>query len=61
MPRVLRTYELVEAVLERKVKTEADSSDDNDDDDLRELWRLLKPDVELEGLVTKQWQQIGFQ
>jgi hypothetical protein len=55
LPRVLRTYELVEAVLETKAET------DIDDEQLRQLWRLLKPDVELESIVTKQWQDIGFQ
>ena len=28
---------------------------------LRELWSLLQPDVELSSLLTKQWQDIGFQ
>jgi len=45
----------VEAVLETKAET------DIDDEQLRQLWRLLKPDVELESIVTKQWQDIGFQ
>lgn len=28
---------------------------------LLELWSLLMPDTELEGRITKQWQDIGFQ
>lgn len=32
-----------------------------DDDKLTKLWELLKPAKELDGLVGKHWQDLGFQ
>lgn len=28
---------------------------------LKNLWKLLCPDTELEGMISKQWTDIGFQ
>lgn len=38
-----------------------DAREEQTERQLRELWSLLKPDVELFSLVTKQWQDVGFQ
>ncbi|KAL8292893.1 hypothetical protein RQP46_000587 [Phenoliferia psychrophenolica] len=57
--RVLQTYELVDALVARAELSFA--ADGTDDAELRELFKLLKPEMELSGMVTKQWQEIGFQ
>ncbi|KAF2346543.1 ELMO domain [Trinorchestia longiramus] len=31
------------------------------EDKLRKLWKALKPDATLQNIVSKQWQEIGFQ
>ncbi|GAA5884279.1 hypothetical protein JCM16303_002438 [Sporobolomyces ruberrimus] len=66
-------YELLQVVLERVRSTylfvDAASTqarnpfpkDGSGDEDLRELWRLLKPDRDLPGLTGKHWQDLGFQ
>ncbi|ORY78454.1 ELMO/CED-12 family-domain-containing protein [Leucosporidium creatinivorum] len=60
LERVLATYSLVDEVVER---TETPFVDGNEASEaqLRELFKLLKPEQELSGLVSKQWQEIGFQ
>ena len=35
------------------------AADGSDDLELRELFELLKPDMKLTGMVTKQWQEVG--
>lgn len=57
LQRVLRTYELIEAVQER-AKDQYDGTNEQEDQ-LRQLWRTLKPDTELSGMVTKQWQEVS--
>ncbi|GAA5978591.1 hypothetical protein JCM10908_004415 [Rhodotorula pacifica] len=59
LDRVLSTYALAEAV-----QTAADEpfpDDGSRDEELRKLWRSLKPDKELPGITGKHWQEIGFQ
>lgn len=59
LERVLATYEVVDEAIER---TETPFEDDEAGSaQLRELWTLLKPEQELSGLVSKQWQELGFQ
>ena len=57
LQRVLRTYELIEAVQER-AKDQYDGTNEQEDQ-LRQLWRTLKPDTELSGMLTKQWQEVS--
>lgn len=55
--RVLQTYELVDALVARAAVAFAE--DGSDDAQLKELFGLLKPDMELTGMVTKQWQEVS--
>lgn len=55
--RVLQTYELVDALVARAGV--AFAADGSDDAELKELFGLLKPDMELTGMVTKQWQEVS--
>lgn len=57
LQRVLRTYELVEAAQDR-AKDQYDGTAEQEDQ-LRQLWKRLKPDHELTGLVSKQWQEVS--
>lgn len=56
----MATYTLVDELVER---TETPFVDGNEASEaqLRELFKLLKPEQELSGLVSKQWQELGFQ
>lgn len=57
LQRVLRTYELVEHVQERaRAKYEGTPEQE---EQLRQLWATLKPDTQLSGLVSKQWQEVS--
>jgi len=56
----LATYNLVDEVVER-TETPFVDGDEVSEAQLRELFKLLKPDSELTGLVSKQWQELGFQ
>lgn len=57
--RVFSTYTLIDLV---KARTEAQyTKGSKDDQKLRKLWELLKPAKELDGLVGKHWQEVGFQ
>jgi hypothetical protein len=60
LQRVLATYNLVDEVVER-TETPFVDGDEVSEAQLRELFKLLKPDQELTGLVSKQWQELGFQ
>lgn len=52
-----RLYHIVE-----EMRTQLYDCDNMDHEKkLYELWNLLMPNVELEGRITKQWQDIGFQ
>ncbi|GAA5932582.1 ELMO domain-containing protein [Sporobolomyces koalae] len=63
-------YELLRSALERVESTYAlvtaasngaqqqFSPDGSSDDDLKRLWKLLKPDLELPGLIGKHWQEV---
>ncbi|XP_071445021.1 ELMO domain-containing protein 2 [Hetaerina americana] len=42
-------------------KTPYDSSNPEHEEKLLHLWNLLKPEEPLDGRLTKQWQDIGFQ
>ncbi|GAA5880682.1 hypothetical protein JCM1840_005171 [Sporobolomyces johnsonii] len=57
--RVLASYAIVDEVVE--VSKQPFPKDGSADQQLRELWSLLKPEKELPGLVGKHWQDIGFQ
>ncbi|GAA6060145.1 hypothetical protein JCM10212_001442 [Sporobolomyces blumeae] len=59
LERVLASYRLVESALE--VSKRPFPTDGSADDDLKELWRILKPGQELSSLTGKHWQEIGFQ
>lgn len=41
--------------------TSFDSENEDHENMLLELWRLLEPDRPLEGRITKSWNRIGFQ
>lgn len=47
--------------VEQLRQTQFDSTNDDHEDKLLQLWSLLVPDTPLEARVTKQWQHIGFQ
>ena len=56
LQRVLATYSIVEkAVEESKRPFPTDGSGDND---LRDLWKLLKPESDLPALTGKHWQEV---
>ncbi|KAI5480981.1 ELMO domain containing protein [Pseudohyphozyma bogoriensis] len=57
--RVLRVYDMVDEVVERSET--AYTPGETDDTLLKELFAVLKPDATLTGLVSKQWQDLGFQ
>lgn len=38
-----------------------DSEDEEHEEKLNRLWKLLKPDEKLRDRKTDQWQEIGFQ
>jgi hypothetical protein len=56
LERVLAAYALVDEVVERTQTTFAE--DGSDDAALRELFKLLRPEEELSGLTSKQWQDV---
>ena len=60
LDRVLESYSLIDRVIER-TQTVFDASDLKSQAQLRELFQRLKPEHELEGLVTRQWVELGFQ
>ncbi|CAH1647216.1 unnamed protein product [Spodoptera littoralis] len=47
--------------VEQLRQTQFDSTNDDHENKLLQLWSLLVPDTPLEARVTKQWQYIGFQ
>ncbi|KAL7342054.1 ELMO/CED-12 family-domain-containing protein [Rhodotorula toruloides] len=59
LERVLRTYAIVGAVQE--LAETPFPSDGSADGELKELWRILKPEAELPSMSGKHWQEIGFQ
>lgn len=52
-----RLVHMVEA--RRKIQFQSDNAEH--EAKLLELWSVLMPDTKLEGRITKQWQDIGFQ
>lgn len=48
-------------VVEERRRIQFQSDDAQDERKLLELWNILMPDTPLEGRITKQWQDIGFQ
>ncbi|GAA5997237.1 hypothetical protein JCM5350_007108 [Sporobolomyces pararoseus] len=59
LERVKSTYSLVEAASAESQRNFP--NDGSADDDLRELWKMLKPDITLPSLTGKHWQELGFQ
>ncbi|GAA5839796.1 hypothetical protein JCM3766R1_004616 [Sporobolomyces carnicolor] len=59
LERVRSVYALVDAATIQAARTFPD--DGSADEQLRTLWRLLKPEQELPNLVGKHWQELGFQ
>ncbi|GAA5837685.1 hypothetical protein JCM5353_003815 [Sporobolomyces roseus] len=59
LQRVLTTYSNVEKAVEESKRPFP--TDGSGNDDLRDLWKLLKPDLELTALIGKHWQELGFQ
>ncbi|XP_049869973.1 ELMO domain-containing protein 2 [Pectinophora gossypiella] len=55
------SYRLLLDEVEELRKLQYDSNDQEHEEKLLRLWSLLVPGEELEGRVTKQWQDIGFQ
>jgi len=56
LQRVLATYSIVEkAVEESKRPFPTNGSGDND---LQDLWKLLKPESDLPALTGKHWQEV---
>ncbi|SGY72667.1 BQ5605_C005g03195 [Microbotryum silenes-dioicae] len=60
LERVMAMYHLVDNVLER-ADTNFEATQEQGRDDLRELWSLLRPNRELQGLSGKWWVDLGFQ
>lgn len=56
LDRVLVSYAIVEEVVLRAETSFA--VDGSDDARLLELWKLLRPEGKLKGLVSKQWQEV---
>ncbi|CAG9853763.1 unnamed protein product [Phyllotreta striolata] len=54
-------YKQLISEVERLRTTQYDCDNIEHETQLYNLWRMLKPDEELEGRITKQWQNIGFQ
>ncbi|KWU44980.1 hypothetical protein RHOSPDRAFT_33519 [Rhodotorula sp. JG-1b] len=59
LARVLGTYAIAEAA--QAAADEPFPEDGSRDEQLRTLWRNLKPDTELPAITGKHWQEIGFQ
>ncbi|KAG0654697.1 hypothetical protein C6P46_001532 [Rhodotorula mucilaginosa] len=59
LDRVLGTYAITEAA--QAAADEPFPEDGSRDEQLRTLWRNLKPDTELPAITGKHWQEIGFQ
>ncbi|KAK4053679.1 hypothetical protein OIV83_001335 [Microbotryomycetes sp. JL201] len=60
LERIMAAYDVVDKVVER-TEDEFDPEDANSQKRLRELFERLKPGEELPGMVSKRWQEIGFQ
>ncbi|BGP45807.1 hypothetical protein JCM10450v2_001637 [Rhodotorula kratochvilovae] len=56
---VNRTYALTAAAVDRAATP--CTEDGSADPQLRELWRLLRPERDWEGVRGKEWQEVGFQ
>ncbi|XP_028129480.2 ELMO domain-containing protein 2 [Diabrotica virgifera virgifera] len=54
-------YRQLIAEAEQLRTTNYDSDDPEHEAKLQNLWMKLKPNDKLEGRITKQWQEIGFQ
>ncbi|XP_056645412.1 ELMO domain-containing protein 2 [Diorhabda sublineata] len=54
-------YRQLIAEVERLRTTSYDSENLEHENKLNNLWMNLKPEEKLEGRITKQWQEIGFQ
>lgn len=54
-------YKRLLTIVEERRRIEFQSEDLEHERKLMDLWTLLMPDTKLEGRITKQWQDIGFQ
>lgn len=54
-------YRQLVSDVENLRKTNFDSSNEEHETKLQRLWKNLMPHEKLEGRITKQWQDIGFQ
>lgn len=57
--RIFLTYNLRDMVIIQSNR--AFAADDGDNDKLVELFTLLRPKSKLTSLISKQWQELGFQ
>lgn len=55
------SYRRLCADIEDIRRTPFDCNNPDHENKLLKLWRLLMPNQELDGRITKQWQEIGFQ
>ncbi|CAM0138611.1 unnamed protein product [Umbelopsis sp. WA50703] len=60
LKRIAETHRLV-AEINTRTHTKYDCHNKAHENKLMELWNSLMPDTPLEGRVTRQWGQIGFQ
>lgn len=54
-------YKRLMTIVEERRRIQFQSSDLEHEQKLMELWQLLMPETKLQGRITKQWQDIGFQ
>ncbi|KAG2172022.1 hypothetical protein INT43_001499 [Umbelopsis isabellina] len=60
LKRIAETHRLV-AEINTRTHTKYDGNNKAHENRLMELWTSLMPDTALEGRITRQWGQIGFQ
>lgn len=60
LKRIAETHRLV-AEINTRTHTKYDDNNKAHESKLMELWTSLMPDTSLEGRITRQWGQIGFQ
>ncbi|KAM0792162.1 hypothetical protein ACM66B_004859 [Microbotryomycetes sp. NB124-2] len=60
LERVMAAYDVVDKVVER-TEHKFDSDDPDSQQRLRELFERLKPGHDLPDMVSKRWQDLGFQ